>query len=169
MEESDHCAQKAQFRVAMAEAFLRPSVDWGRAWLVLGQLNAVYSALTCEGLRFSMDSYVEPAKDLVSDLISDTLELLGFWIRGGVPTLEDVTPDPEALQRAENHFLAHEKGDRDILEEITKSLPPDQKYKIQRKIGVAAEAATQLCLELPNARLDFLEMFFRQADQQLRR
>ena len=170
MEESDHSAQKAQFQVAMAQAFLTPiALDWGRVWLVLGQLNAVYSALACEGMTFPPDTFWEPAKDVVHDLISYTMEFLGFFICGGVPALEDLTPDPQALERAENHFLAHEKNDRDILHENLKSLAPSEKFKIQRKIGVAAEAATQLCLELPNARLDFLEIFFRGADQQLRR
>ena len=69
----------------------------------------------------------------------------------GVPSLEDLTPDPQAVQRAKDYFLTVAPGDREILEAMASSLNPRERYQVQRQIGVAAEAATQLCLELPHA------------------
>ena len=108
--------------------------------------------------------------DLIEDCDVDyALEVLGFFTAGGVPSLEDLTPDPQAVQRAKDYiFLTVAPGDRKILEAMANSLNPHERYQIQRQISVAAEAATQLCLELPHAHLEFLDIYFNAAHQHLR-
>ena len=114
-------------------------------------------------------TFVNPVMDLIEDYDVDyALEVLGFFTAGGVPSLEDLTPDPQAAQRAKDYFLTVAPGDRKILEAMANSLNPHERYQIQRQISVATEAATQLCLELPHAHLEFLDIYFNAAHQHLR-
>ena len=49
-------------------------------------------------------TFVNPVMDLIEDYVDYALEVLGFFTAGGVPSLEDLTPAPQAVQRAKDYI-----------------------------------------------------------------